>query len=149
MDIDTPVQYHRAVGLWQRHGIPVPGEARILLDRVCGKNSEIAVHSRTVAGITEKLAGAVNAATGTPVDTDLVVSGALLHDIAKGQPDHAAAGASQLRSWGFAEALANIVACHADCDPDGRQAVMRRWQQAKTVCRRVEQVVGCPVDAFL
>ncbi|MCF8035289.1 MAG: NTP transferase domain-containing protein [Desulfobacteraceae bacterium] len=191
VDIDTPAQYQRAVGLWQRHGIPVPGEARILLDWVCGKNSGIAAHSRTVAGIAEKLADEVNAAAGTPLDTDLVVAGALLHDIAKGQPDHAAVGASQLRSWGFAEDLASILACHADWDPadstrvseaelvyladklvwgarpvaldarfqaqyerfagdpESRQVVMQRWQQAKRVCRRVEQVIGRPIDAFL
>lgn len=191
VDIDTPAQYQRAVGLWRRHGIPVPGEARILMDWVCGKNSDIAAHSRTVAGIAEKLADAVNAAAGTSLDTDLVVAGALLHDIAKGQPDHAAVGASQLRSWGFGEALANVVACHADMDPaestptseaelvyladklvwgarlasldarfqakyerfagepESRQAVMQRWQQAKTVCRRVEQAIGQPIGAFL
>lgn len=45
------------------------------------------------------------------VNVSLVQAGALLHDIARTQPDHAAKGASILRNMGFSE-IADIVAHH-------------------------------------
>jgi len=117
VDIDTPEQYEKAKALWRRQGIPNPEEAEILLDWAAGGDSAVAAHSRAVARLAEALAAAVNQGEAGPLDRGLVTAGALLHDIAKGAPDHAAQGAGRLKVWGFSDALADIAACHADWEP--------------------------------
>ncbi len=118
VDIDTPEQYEEAKILWQRHGILTPEEAEILLDWAVGKESPVAAHSRAVARMAERLAEAVNMAGKNPVDTELTITGALLHDIAKGEPSHAESGAKLLKQYGFSHELTDIVARHADWEPD-------------------------------
>lgn len=123
VDIDTPEQYEKAKDLWQRQGIPNPEEAEVLLDWAAGKGSAVAAHSRAVARMAESLAAAVNQGGAGRLDRGLVTAGALLHDIAKGEPDHAAKGAGLLKAWGFADTLADIVACHADWEPGAGEPV--------------------------
>ncbi|WP_035105515.1 DVU_1551 family NTP transferase [Desulfohalovibrio reitneri] len=116
-DLDTPEQYERAKELWARRGIPTPGEAERLLDMERGADSEVAAHCRAVARVASALAQAVNSRSPGRIDEDLAVSGALLHDIAKGQPGHCAAGASRLAELGFSPRLCAVVAGHADHEP--------------------------------
>ena len=116
-DIDTPEQYRKALDLWQRRGTPAPEEAKILLERECRESPEVIAHSRAVARIAGRLADAVNETGVLNVDRGLVVSAALLHDIAKGQPAHCHAGAKRLQALGFSNGLTDIVARHADYDP--------------------------------
>jgi hypothetical protein len=56
---------------------------------------------------------------GVALNEDLVLAGALLHDLAKGQPEHASVGATILRSMDFPQA-ATVVSSHTDLDFDGR-----------------------------
>ncbi len=123
VDIDTPEQYRQALDLWQRRDIPSPDEAEALLDRECGRSSQVAAHSRAVARVAGILARGVNSCQASQLDPDLAVAAALLHDIAKGSPDHCAAGARRLAELGFSTRLTGIVAGHADYDPDPHQAV--------------------------
>ena len=51
---------------------------------------------------------------GVPIEPLLVRAGGLLHDLAKGQPDHAAVGAQFLRDLEFGN-VADVVALHTDC----------------------------------
>ena len=53
------------------------------------------------------------------VDPCLVRAAGLVHDIAKGQPHHAGAGAALLREFGF-PGVADVVARHMTIDFDGR-----------------------------
>lgn len=69
-------------------------------------------HSRKVAEIAVRLAAAL-LLTGLEVNLELVQAAALLHDLAKGRPGHAAAGASMLRGMGL-DQVAKIVASHTD-----------------------------------
>jgi molybdenum cofactor cytidylyltransferase len=54
---------------------------------------------------------------GSKVDLDLVRAGAVLHDLAKGQRDHAGAGGRLLLEMGFGK-TGKVVAAHSDL-PDG------------------------------
>lgn len=116
-DIDTPEQYRKALDLWQRRGTPAPEESEILLEQECRENPEVIAHSRAVARIAGHLADAVNETGSLTVDRDLVVSAALLHDIAADQPAHCHAGAKRLQTLGFSNELTEIVVRHADYDP--------------------------------
>ncbi len=56
---------------------------------------------------------ALQLAKGSPVDMDLLYAAALLHDIAKGEKDHASAGAQLLTRLGYPE-IGDIIAVHHD-----------------------------------
>ena len=123
VDIDTPEQYRHALDLWQRRDIPSPEEAEALLERECRDRSGVTAHCRAVAQVAWILAQSLNSVPANQLDPDLAMAAALLHDIAKGRPDHCAAGASRLVELGFSTRLAEIVASHADYDPNPHQAV--------------------------
>jgi HD superfamily phosphohydrolase YqeK len=53
--------------------------------------------------------------SGLSLNQDLVRAGALLHDLAKGRPDHAAVGAAILNSMDFPQ-VATVVGSHTDLD---------------------------------
>jgi putative nucleotidyltransferase with HDIG domain len=69
-------------------------------------------HGKAVAEKTEEIA-AVLIKRGIPIDRELVFAGALLHDIARSQNHHAAAGASWLEAEGYPR-VAKIIAEHED-----------------------------------
>jgi putative nucleotidyltransferase with HDIG domain len=72
-------------------------------------------HSRKVAEVAHRIASALSL-RGLALNLELVRAGALLHDVAKGMPEHAAAGAAILTSMGFPR-VAAIVAAHTDLEP--------------------------------
>ncbi len=97
--------------------MPTYSEVENTLNQECGKNSLTAMHCRAVARVAERISSAVNAVSSPPLDIDLVRVAALLHDIAKGQSNHAQAGAMRLKNLGFSETLGKAVAHHADFEP--------------------------------
>ncbi|WP_300162404.1 DVU_1551 family NTP transferase [Solidesulfovibrio sp.] len=111
-DMDTPDDYAALRALAPRRGIPTPAEAEALLAIEKVPPQGLA-HARGVAAVAEALAKALNAA-GASLDVALVKSAALLHDVAKGNKHHEAAGGALLESLDF-DAAAPIVAAHRDC----------------------------------
>ncbi len=111
-DMDTPDDYAALRALAPRRGIPTPAEAEALLAIEKVPPQGLA-HARGVAAVAEALARALNAA-GADLDVALVKSAALLHDVAKGNRHHEAAGGALLESLDF-DAAAPIVAAHRDC----------------------------------
>ncbi|MCA1906567.1 MAG: HD domain-containing protein, partial [Desulfarculus sp.] len=75
----------------------------------------VVAHGQAVARAARGLGQALVAA-GNSLDLDLLEAAARCHDLAKGQPDHAQAGAAILRDWGWPR-VAELVARHADIDP--------------------------------
>ena len=90
--------------------MPESPERYIALLRGAGCRPKVIAHCRAVCACAEEYA------RKTPLaDPDLVVAGALLHDIGRGSTHsigHAQAGADTLRKNGFPERLARIVECH-------------------------------------
>lgn len=110
-DMDYPDDYRRlAASLEHRHH-PDEAECEAMLE-AAGTPEPTRRHSRAVARLAVDLAARL-IAKGLSVDTGAVRAGALLHDIAKGEPDHAAAGARRVAACGFAE-VAEIVAAHME-----------------------------------
>jgi HD-like signal output (HDOD) protein len=54
------------------------------------------------------------------LDVELIAAAGLLHDLAKGQPDHAGVGSRILMSWGYPE-VAELVGVHMDITLTGDQ----------------------------
>ena len=111
MDMDTPADYSALVALESRRNIPTVAECEAIL-AARHVNEDVVRHSRKVAEVAERVAFALKS-TGLILNAELVQAGALLHDLAKGQADHASVGASILRSMDFPE-VAEVVAVHTD-----------------------------------
>ncbi len=122
-DVDTPQDLAEARRRAQRQGIPTPQEAVALLE-LHGAGERGLAHGRGVAIAALALARAL-AAGGLELDLELVESAALLHDIAKAQPRHEAAGAALLEELGYGP-LAQIVAVHRDIPPEQAPRITER-----------------------
>jgi len=114
-DVDIPADLAEARRRFERRGIPTPAEAVALLALHKAGERGLA-HGRGVAEAALALARALNA-QGADLDLELTESAALLHDIAKGQQGHEAAGAALLEELGFGP-VASIVAAHRDIAPE-------------------------------
>lgn len=102
---------------FERLGAPRP----VLTDPVCealldaaGADDKRKAHSRAVAAFADELCAALRE-RGLPLDAEAVHRAALLHDLAKGERDHAALGGVWLRELGYPE-TGEIVRQHNDLD---------------------------------
>ncbi len=111
LDLDTPADLKRLQRRFRHPARPSPGECRALMDMLAVPQNIVA-HGKTVAKAAIRLACAVKAA-GHPIDVDLVGAAALVHDMARTQPDHARTAGAILTDLGY-RALADIVAVHMD-----------------------------------
>ena len=112
LDMDTPADYQRLVARWKGSGILTKAECRALMRHVRKVPATVDDHCRQVARVAGMLAEGVNAASAS-LNVPLVRAAARVHDCARLEKSHAAAGARLLEAMGF-PALANIVALHMD-----------------------------------
>ena len=90
MDCDTPADYEKMQAYGMREDIPTEQECQALWVQF-GVPAKVIDHSRVVAQLARLLAVHLNLA-GMDLDLDLIVAAGYLHDLAKGQPDHAREG---------------------------------------------------------
>lgn len=129
-----PPQAMRRVAVWDR-GIlldaDTPEDMRVLQSRLIrmdsGESEEVMelarlhmpargmAHGLGVARAAQRIARRLNQ-RGASLDIDLVCHAALLHDIAKGMPDHERAGQELLASLGLSR-LADIAGAHRQAEP--------------------------------
>lgn len=136
LDMDTSGQYERLRALWQRQFCLMPHECEELLVREFVADRPLLDHCRNVAKVAVFLARKLNEA-GCCFDVAFIEAAALLHDLAKGYPDHAAKGAEILAEKGFAD-LARIVAVHMDIRVGGSEMIPPAeilYLADKLVCR--------------
>ncbi len=114
-DMDTPEDYLAARHALHRQEYPVSDECAAILDHIHPMTAKGLAHGQRVAEVAVALCNAVNRHGGKQLDADLCRASGLLHDLAKGHPEHEEEGARWLRQLGFARA-AEIVAAHKDLD---------------------------------
>jgi molybdenum cofactor cytidylyltransferase len=117
-DMDHVGDYGRALEALEHGQAPDEEECEAMLE-AAGTPQPARRHSRKVAGMAFSLALALNK-TGAELNPCLAHAAGLLHDIAKGQPRHAEAGAALVRGFGF-PAVADAVASHTTIDFDGNR----------------------------
>jgi CTP:molybdopterin cytidylyltransferase MocA len=110
MDADTPEDFSRLRERVNRLTIGSRAEAETLAVQLMPERG--VMHGRAVAEIACRLATELNRC-GYRLDLDLVHNAALLHDAAKGQPDHEARGAELMHCLGLA-GLAEAVGSHRE-----------------------------------
>ena len=111
MDADNREGFDRLLARYETYHIPSEDECRALLD-INGTPENVRRHCRIVAGVADRIAGAL-LKSGQTVDSAAVHAAAVLHDIAKGQPYHGAVGAEVLRNSGFGR-IGDIISIHQD-----------------------------------
>ena len=87
-------------------------EICMLLLNAAGTPPPVIAHCRAVADEAMQLAERIPSGSA-PIDTGLLFSAAMLHDIARTEPDHPAVGASWIRALGYPE-VAGVIAQHHD-----------------------------------
>ncbi|HET6436416.1 MAG TPA: NTP transferase domain-containing protein [Anaeromyxobacter sp.] len=116
LDLDTRADYQAACASFGDRSVPSPGECLELLSDL-GVADPVVRHGQAVAEIGGRLARALGRA-GIALDLGLIETAGLLHDLAKGRPDHAAEAARLLSSLGFPR-LAEVVGAHTELPPGG------------------------------
>ncbi|MFH1137337.1 MAG: HD domain-containing protein [Pseudomonadota bacterium] len=105
----------------RRVDVPTPEECGIILDTLGPISDEIKKHGRAAAAAALRLGRALIAA-GVSLDLEMIEASALLHDLAKGQKNHAEVAGRLLEEKGFPR-VAEIVAGHTNFTADESQAV--------------------------
>lgn len=113
-DMDTPADYQFLSSALSRYHIPTFAECEAMLSDTSLFAEKTASHCRMVARLAAYL-GKTLAACNVSLDIERITTGALLHDIAKGEKNHAAAGAAVLQEMGYS-GISDIVAAHADIE---------------------------------
>jgi molybdenum cofactor cytidylyltransferase len=111
-DLDTRADYQWMAKRIKRYAIPSAAECRALMTKRLTVPEGVFDHCRAVAGVALQIGKAFQAA-GCRLDLGLIVSAALVHDMARGEPNHASEGARRLREMEF-PLLADIVEVHMD-----------------------------------
>jgi putative nucleotidyltransferase with HDIG domain len=111
-DINTQDDYQQLCAKWRQYGVPTKQECEILLNTTFAIEKGLYNHSHMVTRLALLMGTALHEA-GCCLDLDLISAAALLHDIAKGTPQHARTGGQILREMGYPR-VADIVAAHVD-----------------------------------
>ncbi len=119
LDMDTETDYRQMLTRLEKEDVPTPPECRALMTQVVAVPEPVQKHCRAVAAVAARLVEVLSQA-GLDLDIDLVRAAALVHDIARVQADHAAAGAELLTGLGY-PGLADIVRVHMDMAVDARR----------------------------
>ena len=114
-DIDTEADYQELVLRYPNYEIPSLMECRVLLTKKFPVAEALLEHCQKVAQVALRLVEELNR-SGVQLNSDLVMAAGLLHDMAKGQHDHAKTGEKILKELGF-PAVAKIVGAHKDIFP--------------------------------
>lgn len=120
LDLDTPADYEEARQRLGVRSVPSPRECDALLADL-EVAAPIVRHGAMVAEVAQRIAGAMERA-GHAVDSRVLRAAALLHDLAKGKPEHAHAAATLLAQLEFPR-VAEAVGAHTDLPPGSRDAL--------------------------
>jgi len=113
LDADTQEDFSVLIQRLARLKTAEEGETQALANLVMPVHTML--HGKAVAEVAVCIGREMNR-HGFDLDLVLIHNAALLHDVAKGQPQHEARGAAFLKSLGL-DALAEIVAFHKDISP--------------------------------
>ncbi len=112
-DMDTPEDHRRLLEMLAHHHLPDAEECEAMM-AAADAGEAVRRHCRAVADLAVSMAMRLEEA-GVELDVDLARAAALVHDIAKGRPHHAQAGAEIVTEFGYPK-IAEVVARHMSID---------------------------------
>lgn len=107
---DSYSPYQALIDRWKNYHIPSSSECIALITDKFPLGVELLAHSKKVANLAVIMAQALNN-RGYKLNLKLIEAAGLLHDIARGKPNHASAAARLLREIDY-PVVADIVAAH-------------------------------------
>jgi len=111
-DMDRPADYRRLVERLRHRDVFSAAECDALLNDRLQVSSAVAAHGRAVADVAVRIGETLNRA-GFSLNLQLIRAAALVHDLARGEPEHARRGAKLLRDLDM-PLMAAIVETHMD-----------------------------------
>jgi len=111
-DLDRPDDYQGLCDRLKTRDILSPAECHALLVEILKVPPAVWAHGRAVAEQALRIGRALTAAD-CRLDLRLIYAAALVHDVARAEPDHARRGADILREWDMPR-MAEIVEAHMD-----------------------------------
>jgi CTP:molybdopterin cytidylyltransferase MocA len=119
-DMDRPEDYRCMADWLESREIFSPAECAALLNNRLHVSPAVQAHGRAVADMAMRIGQALNHA-GFSLNLQLTCAAALVHDMARGEPDHARRGGKLLRDLDM-PLMAEIVETHMDMAVgEGRQ----------------------------
>lgn len=112
LDADTDEEHQALLPRLARPGLPSLAECREML-RLAGTPERAVEHGRAVAALGLAIGRALNERRGLGLDLARIETACLVHDLAKGRPQHEAEGGRILDEQGFFE-IGSLVASHRD-----------------------------------
>ena len=111
LDMDTPEDYQQMLKYCGDIGTQIPSEEECYaIIKRSNTPEKVIKHCQQVAQLSCVIASALTR-SGCQLNLELIKAAALLHDLAKGKPNHAQVGASMLANY---PEIAKIVAEHTD-----------------------------------
>lgn len=110
-DMDYPAEYVALLDEFDGYDVLSPAEAYVLLKKMRGNDERLIKHSLKVMLVALRIGLALRAKRAK-VDLKLIQSSALLHDIGKGQPNHACFAAEILASLELPR-MGYVAGCHS------------------------------------
>ena len=115
-DMDRPEDYRLLIDRLKHRDVFSPAECAALLNDRLHVTPAVAAHCRAVADMAVRIGEALNHA-GVSLNLGLIRAAALVHDLTRGEPDHARRGAKLLQDLDMPQ-MAAIVATHMDMTLD-------------------------------
>lgn len=109
-DVDVPADFDALKAKLSRHHVPSRSECEALLCDVFRVEDRIYKHSRAVAALAEMLLNDLNKA-GKCLDEELILAASLLHDVARGEPEHDLKASRILMNMGYPD-VADMIGSH-------------------------------------
>ena len=116
-----------------------------LLDRA-GCSKRVIIHCCTVKAVAVEIAKGINA------DTELVIAGALLHDIGRAKDHtvmHANVGADMAERLGLPKELVSIIRKHMGAGIDNTDAIEMGIPEGDYIPRTIEEKIVAHADNFV
>ncbi len=115
LDMDNPGDYEDVQKKLQGIDFPTAAECEVILKDIHAVPDRVTDHSKAVAIVALFIVDEMNR-QGFDIDRGLILAAALLHDLAKGKPAHAAESARIVREMGYA-GVAELIETHTDIVP--------------------------------
>ncbi len=112
LDMDTPEEYELLCKKSRKMDIPTAAECEVIMTDIQRAQDDVFAHCKAVSLVAGTIVDEVNR-HGGDIDRELVTAAALLHDLARGMPDHATESARIIRGMGFPK-VAELVETHMD-----------------------------------